>query len=82
VTKLAGQPEDTNLAASLADTFMFQEYYRDRAPEFLGNEFGPNFALAVAKISPGRPARSEPDLIDNPSKGEARDTEKIICPWS
>jgi parvulin-like peptidyl-prolyl isomerase len=53
LTKLAGQPEDSNLAATLADTFMFQEYYRDRAPEFLGKEFGPNFALAVAKLSPG-----------------------------
>jgi peptidyl-prolyl cis-trans isomerase C len=53
LTKLAGQPEDSNLAAALADAFMFQEYYRDRAPEFLGKEFGPNFALAVAKLSPG-----------------------------
>lgn len=52
LTKLAGQPEDSNLAAALADGFMFQEYYRDRAPEFLGKEFGPNFALAVAKLSP------------------------------
>jgi parvulin-like peptidyl-prolyl isomerase len=53
LTKLAGQPEDSKLAATVADTFMFQEYYRDRAPEFLGKEFGPNFALAVAKLSPG-----------------------------
>jgi peptidyl-prolyl cis-trans isomerase C len=53
LAKLAGQPEDSNLAATLADSFMFQEYYRDRAPEFLGKEFGPNFALAVAKLSPG-----------------------------
>jgi peptidyl-prolyl cis-trans isomerase C len=51
--KLAGQPEDSNLATNLADAFMFQEHYRDRAPEFLGKEFGPNFALAVAKLSPG-----------------------------
>jgi peptidyl-prolyl cis-trans isomerase C len=53
LTKLAGQPEDSNLAAILADAFMFQEYYRDRAPEFLGKEFGPSFALAVVKLSPG-----------------------------
>jgi peptidyl-prolyl cis-trans isomerase C len=53
LTKLAGQPEDSNLAATLADAFMFQEFYRDRTPEFLGKEFGPNFALAVAKLSPG-----------------------------
>jgi peptidyl-prolyl cis-trans isomerase C len=51
--KLAGQSEESNLAATLADGFMFQEYYRDRTPEFLGKEFGPNFALAVAKLSPG-----------------------------
>ncbi len=51
--KLAGQPEDTKLAASLADPFMFQDYYRDRAPDYLGKEFGPQFAQAVAKLPPG-----------------------------
>ena len=51
--KLGGLPEDSSLAATLADAFMFQEYYRDRAPEFLGKEFGPNFAVAVAKLPPG-----------------------------
>src|SRR5439155_20466104 len=53
LAKLAGQPEDSKLAASLADPFMFQEYYRDRPPEFLGKEFGPQFALAVAKLPSG-----------------------------
>jgi hypothetical protein len=53
LTKLTGQPEEPNLAATLGDAFMFQEYYRDRAPDFLGKELGPNFALAVAKLSPG-----------------------------
>ena len=53
LAKLAGQPEDSKLAASLADPFMFQEYYRERAPEFLGKEFGPRFALAIPKLSPG-----------------------------
>jgi peptidyl-prolyl cis-trans isomerase C len=53
LVKLAGQPEDSKLAASLADPFMFQAYYRDRAPEYLGKEFGPQFALAVGKIEPG-----------------------------
>jgi hypothetical protein len=52
LAKLAGQPEDSNLAVSLADPFMFQEYYRDRAPDYLGKEFGPQFALAVAKLQP------------------------------
>ena len=51
--KLAGQPQDARLAGSLADPFMFQDYYRDRAPEYLGKEFGPQFAQAVAKLAPG-----------------------------
>jgi len=53
LTKLAGHPEDWKPAASLADPFMFQDYYRDRAPEYLGKEFGPQFAQAVVKLSPG-----------------------------
>ena len=32
---------------------MFQDYYRDRAPDYLGKEFGPQFAQAVAKLPPG-----------------------------
>jgi hypothetical protein len=51
--KLAGQSEDSPLGASLADPFMFQDYYRDRAPEYLGKEFGPQFAVAVATLTPG-----------------------------
>lgn len=53
LAKLAGQPEDAAVAGELADPFMFQDYYRDRAPDFLGKEFGPQFALAVAKLAPG-----------------------------
>ena len=53
LAKLAGQPQDSKLIGSLADPFMFQDYYRDRAPEFLGREFGPQFALAIAKFAPG-----------------------------
>ena len=53
LAKLDGQPQDAKFAASLADSFMFQDYYRDRAPEFLGKEFGPKFAQAVAKLPPG-----------------------------
>jgi peptidyl-prolyl cis-trans isomerase C len=51
--KLAGQREDSPVAASLVDRFMFQEYYRDRTPEYLGKEFGPQFALSVEKLAPG-----------------------------
>ncbi|MFO1207043.1 MAG: hypothetical protein U1E63_15200 [Burkholderiales bacterium] len=50
---LAGQPEGSKLAASIADPFMFQEYYRDRAPEYLAKEFGPQFALALTRLVPG-----------------------------
>ena len=53
LTKLVGQPQDAKLAASIADAFMFQEYYRDRAPDQLAKEFGPQFALGVAKLEPG-----------------------------
>jgi hypothetical protein len=52
LTRLAGQPEDAKLAGALADPFMFQDYYRDRAPDYLGKEFGPQFAIAVAKLPP------------------------------
>ncbi len=51
--KLAGQPQDSKLAKSLADPFMFQDYYRDRAPDYLGKEFGPQFVQAVEKLVPG-----------------------------
>jgi peptidyl-prolyl cis-trans isomerase C len=53
LARLKGQPEDSPLADSLADPFMFQDYYRDRAPDFLGKEFGPQFALAVDRLPVG-----------------------------
>jgi parvulin-like peptidyl-prolyl isomerase len=53
LSRLSGQPQDAKLAATLADPFMFQEYYRDRAPDYLGKEFGPQFAQAVARLAPG-----------------------------
>jgi len=51
--KLQGQPEDSSVAETLADPFMFQDYYRERSPEFLGKEFGPNFAVAIEQLTPG-----------------------------
>jgi peptidyl-prolyl cis-trans isomerase C len=51
--KIAGQPEDSKLAVSLADRFMFQDYYGDRAPEALAKEFGPQFVVALEKLKPG-----------------------------
>jgi parvulin-like peptidyl-prolyl isomerase len=53
LAQLTGQPQDAKLAASLADPFMFQDYYRDRTPDYLGKEFGPQFAQAVEQLSPG-----------------------------
>ena len=53
LAQLAGQPEDAKLAESFADPFMFQDYYRDRAPDYLGKEFGPQFAQAVEKLPTG-----------------------------
>jgi peptidyl-prolyl cis-trans isomerase C len=53
LTKIAGQPEDSKFAASLADQFMFQDYYGDRAPEALAKEFGPQFVVALEKLKPG-----------------------------
>src|SRR5271167_2449781 len=53
LAKIAGQPEDSKLAVSLADPFMFQDYYGDRAPDALAKEFGPPFAVALEKVKPG-----------------------------
>lgn len=51
--QLAGQPVDAKLNESLSDPFMFQQYYRDRATDYLGKEFGPQFAQAVTKLPTG-----------------------------
>ena len=53
LARIAGQPEDSKLADSLADSFMFQDYYGDRTPEALAKEFGPQFAVALEKVKPG-----------------------------
>jgi hypothetical protein len=53
LAKIAGQPEDSKLAVSLADPFMFQDYYGDRAPDALAKEFGPQFVVALEKLKPG-----------------------------
>jgi len=53
LAKLAGQPEDAPLAASLADPFMFQDYYADRTSESLAKDFGPEFAVAIPRLTPG-----------------------------
>jgi peptidyl-prolyl cis-trans isomerase C len=53
LARIGGQPEDSKLAASVADPFMFQDYYGDRTPEQLAKEFGPQFATALFQLKPG-----------------------------
>ena len=53
LAQLAGKPEDSALADSLGDPFMFQDYYADRSPQAIAREFGPEFAQAVLKLKPG-----------------------------
>lgn len=54
LNRLAGQGQDTRLAAGLADPFMLQDHYADRATDALGREFGPQFALELGKMPTGR----------------------------
>jgi peptidyl-prolyl cis-trans isomerase C len=52
LSKIAGKPEDSSLGKQLADPFMFQDYYGDRAPDQLAKEFGPSFAIGLFKLKP------------------------------
>jgi peptidyl-prolyl cis-trans isomerase C len=51
--KIAGEPADAAKVAALADPFMFQDYYAERAPDQIAKEFGPDFAKAVFQLKPG-----------------------------
>jgi peptidyl-prolyl cis-trans isomerase C len=51
--KLVGQPADSPQAATLADPFMFQDYYGDRSPEQVANVFGARFARSLFQLAPG-----------------------------
>ena len=53
LAKIAGQPEDSPLIPSVADRFMFQDYYGDRTTSAIAKEFGPQFAVALEKLKPG-----------------------------
>jgi hypothetical protein len=53
LAKLARQPAGSPVAASLADPFLFQDYYGDRSSQQLAKEFGPNFAQALFLLKPG-----------------------------
>jgi peptidyl-prolyl cis-trans isomerase C len=51
--KLAGTSADSPDAAALADRFMFQDYYADRAFDDVAKAFGPPFAQALFRSTPG-----------------------------
>ena len=53
LAKIAGQPEDSPLIPSVADRFMFQDYYGDRTPSAIAKEFGPQFAVTLERLKPG-----------------------------
>jgi peptidyl-prolyl cis-trans isomerase C len=51
--KISGKPADAPEVATVADLFMFQDYYAERAPDQIAKEFGPGFAKAVFRLKPG-----------------------------
>jgi hypothetical protein len=53
LTKVVGQPSDTNGLNGIADQFMFQDYYGDRTTEQVAKDFGPDFAKALFQTKPG-----------------------------
>ena len=54
LSKLAGQPVDSKLAASLADRFMFQDYYGDKTRRAASQGVRPAISpMAVVQLKPG-----------------------------
>jgi peptidyl-prolyl cis-trans isomerase C len=51
--KLTGKPEDYPAVAALADSFMLQDYYRDRTAEQLAKELGSIFSRSLFRLTPG-----------------------------
>jgi hypothetical protein len=52
--KLAGKPEETPELAALADPFMFQDFYAERAPDQVAGIFGSDFAQVLLRLKPGQ----------------------------
>ncbi len=53
LARLAGVPADAPAASTLADPFMFQDYYGDRSSDEIARTFGPGFARALFELAPG-----------------------------
>ncbi len=53
LARLVGEPPDGPAAATLADPFMFQDYYGDRSLDEIARTFGPPFARALFERPPG-----------------------------
>jgi peptidyl-prolyl cis-trans isomerase C len=51
--KIGGKSSDAPDLATVADRFMFQDYYAERAPEQIAKVFGPDFAKALLQLKPG-----------------------------
>jgi parvulin-like peptidyl-prolyl isomerase len=51
--KIEGKPSDSSEAATLADPFMFQDYYGDRTFDELAKTFGPGFARSLFQQETG-----------------------------
>ncbi|MBB6219502.1 hypothetical protein GGI64_002014 [Rhizobium leguminosarum] len=50
---VAGKPADSPEVGSVADPFMFRNFYGDATPEQMAKEFGPDFAKALFTLKPG-----------------------------
>lgn len=53
IALVSGKPEDSPMVASVADPFMFRNYYGDATPEQMAKEFGPDFSKALFDLKPG-----------------------------
>ncbi|WP_342349219.1 peptidylprolyl isomerase [uncultured Nitrospira sp.] len=51
--RLDGKTANSPVAATLADSFMFQDSYGDRTPEQVSTIFGTRFAASVFQLPPG-----------------------------
>ncbi|EPE97160.1 peptidylprolyl isomerase [Rhizobium grahamii] len=53
IPTISGKPASSPEVASVADPFMFRNYYSDATPDQMAKELGPNFAKALFTLKPG-----------------------------